>query len=303
MAWVMRKSLLQALLPPLIAVLFLAVVILLGKAAHEALRGGDRASIAFADIDCPPPPGQERADFLGEVQYLGGLPERVNVLDDGLAERLAGAFAKHPWVEKVQRVQVMPPKKVRVQVVYRTPVLAVYRWHTPEERKTLYKVQPGGLGHVQLPEWVVDGQSILLPATAPQEGLPTLYAKIPPPSGSSGTAWGDVTVLAAAKTGNYLRPYRERLQLTGYAIDVNDSVLLLSVYPEGRLIAQVIWGHAPGDEQPDEPSAAEKLQRLLDYCDQHGGLGGEQEPVEHDVRPRDQAIHRPLPRQPFSGGS
>ena len=117
----MRKSLLRALLPPLIAALFLAVLIGLGNAAREALSGRGHYTIAFTDIDCPPPPGREGDDFLGEVQYLGTLPDRLNLLDDGLADRLAGAFAKHPWVEKVERVEVTQGR-VRVRLVYRHDV-------------------------------------------------------------------------------------------------------------------------------------------------------------------------------------
>jgi hypothetical protein len=282
----MRKSLLQALLPLLIAALFLAVLIGLGGAAREALRGRGSYTVAFADIDCPPPPGQERGDFLGEVQYVGGLPDRLNLLDDGLAERLAGAFAKHPWVEKVERVEIVPPGWVRVQLQCRTPVLYV---------------SPQGIRKWEDAGWYppainlaapvpVDRHGVVLPGRAwkDKQGLPSLFnlnASRPPPAGSP---WGDAAVQAAACTADYLGPYQDRLHLEDF--EMIDGGLVLNHFFAFR----VFWGHAPGEEQAGEAPAAEKVKRLLDYCDQHGTLGTEREWIEHDVRPQDQAIHRPL---------
>jgi hypothetical protein len=290
----MRKSLVQALLPPVIAALFLAVLIGLGKAARDALHGSERSTIAFADIDCPPPPRQGRADFLGEVQYLGDLPDRVNVRDDGLAERLAAAFAKHPWVKKVERVEVTPPGRVRVQVVFRTPVLAVaHRWEG-KGKDDPFPRMPSFQGDDPLAgARAVDAEGVLLPPTAPLAGLPILFDKTAPPSGPAGAPWGDPAVEAAARTAGFLHPYRDRLHVN--AIDTVDGDIVLS----GLFTFRVLWGSAPGAEKPEEATAAQKIERLLDYCARHGDLGLKMdEPQEHDVRPRDQAIHRPLPRPP-----
>ena len=115
----MRTLLVRAFVPLLVAALLLAGVITLGEVARDALRQQDRYVVAFADIDCEPPPGQERTAFLNEVQYVGELPERLQLLDDDLAVRLARAFARHPRVEKVLRVEIVPPRQVRVLLVYR----------------------------------------------------------------------------------------------------------------------------------------------------------------------------------------
>src|SRR6516162_5907303 len=105
----MPKFLVRALVPLLVAALLLAGVIALGEAARDALSGHDRYAVAFGDIDCEPPPGQDRVAFLNEVQYVGELPERLQLLDEHLAARLARAFARHPRVEQVLRVEVVPP--------------------------------------------------------------------------------------------------------------------------------------------------------------------------------------------------
>ena len=86
----------------LTACLFLGGLVGLGHWAGGQLRDHDRYAVLFADVVCDPPPGSSRADFLEEVQYLAALPDRLQRLDDGLAGRLAEAFAKHPWVETVQ---------------------------------------------------------------------------------------------------------------------------------------------------------------------------------------------------------
>src|SRR6266511_1521038 len=156
----MRKILVQALVPLLGAVVVLGALIVLGQWARDGLRQQDRYCVAFADVECAPPPGMERAAFLDEVQYLGSLPEHLRLLDEDLAGRLIEAFARHPWVRKVERVEVAPPGQVRVHLAYRTPVLAVPL-----------------AGQVR----AVDADGILLPASAPTEGLPVFPGTAAPP--------------------------------------------------------------------------------------------------------------------------
>jgi hypothetical protein len=75
--------------------------------------------LSFTEIDCPTPPGQDRAVFLGEVQYIGMFPDRVNVLDPTLQDKLRAAFAAHKRVAKVGRISVSPPKRVQVELTFR----------------------------------------------------------------------------------------------------------------------------------------------------------------------------------------
>src|SRR5207244_9502424 len=89
------------------------------------LRQQRQAAIALTEIQCLPPPDEDRERFLLEVQSLSELPDRVSLLDDSLATTLARAFGRHPWVEKVKRVAVLPSREVQVHLLYRTPVLAV----------------------------------------------------------------------------------------------------------------------------------------------------------------------------------
>jgi hypothetical protein len=158
--------------------LFFAGLILLGRLALEELRAQDRYTLPFSAIDCTSPPGLSRADFLDEVQYLGSFPERLHLLEPDLAARLAEGFARHPWVAKVETVEVAQPGRVRVRLTFRRPALAV----------------PVG-DRVR----VVDGQGVLLPKGAPSGGLPVFPGKAPAPAGPSGTRWGNAAVEAAAR--------------------------------------------------------------------------------------------------------
>ncbi len=148
----------------------LAGLILLGRWGLEQLRPSERYLLPLADLQCTPPPGLTRADFLDEVRYYANLPERLPLLDEDLPARLRAAFALHPWVARVEDITITPPRQVRVELVYRTPVLAV-RWH----------------GTLR----AVDGTGVLLPARAPTRGLPVYDGQPRPPQGPEGTPWGD----------------------------------------------------------------------------------------------------------------
>jgi hypothetical protein len=178
----MRTRLSQVLFPVLGAALLVLALIGLSKAAREQLRQHERYTVAFADIDCDAPPGMERAAFLAEVQYLGQFPDRLPSLDEDGPARLAAAFARHPWVEKVEGVRVLPPDRVRVRLTFRVPALAV--------------PQPGGLR-------AVDARGILLPPGAPTEGLPVFRGRAAPPAGLAGEPWGDPAVAAAAAKASH----------------------------------------------------------------------------------------------------
>ncbi len=253
----MRKWLVQLVAPLLVAGLLLAGALELGRRAREQLTPGPRHTVAFASIECTPPAPLSREDFLGEVQYLAGLPDRLNLLDERLSERLVRAFAGHPWVQAVQRLDLSAAPKVRVQLRYRTPVLAVPR---------------GGALRA------VDGGGVLLPATAATDGLPVFRGRTLGPNGPEGTVWNDPALLAAARTASFLRAQQDQLKLI--AVQHSASGLVLST-PAG---SRVLWGHAPGAETADEAAAAQKLERLLSYCQRHGDLDHPQAPREHDVR-------------------
>jgi len=271
--------------------LFLAAVAAIAKYTREGLRDSERFTIPFADIDCPAPPAEGRADFLAEVQYLQGLPDRLQLLDDDLAARLAEAFARHPWVEHVDEVSLVPPRKIQVRLSFRTPVLEVILSEGATQGEA---VPPEGrpafdANTVDEPTWVVDASGVVLPGKGAREPLPILYSAVRP-AGLAGQRWGDAGVESAARLAGIVRPHEDKLKLRTFETTAQGFVLQTS---SG---SRILWGHAAGAERAGEAAATQKIERLLQFCEAHGGLDQSGERYEHDVRPLARATHRPLAR-------
>jgi hypothetical protein len=244
-----------ALLPLVAGLLLLSGVLVLGVLALQSLRGQPRYQIAFGDIECTPPPGVSREVFLGDVQFIAGFPDSACALDDGLPARLSAAFARHPWVEQVQGVEVVAPKRVRVRLAYRTAVLLVRAKGEDAKR-------------------AVDRYGVRLPDAAVDSSLPLLIGEVERPTGEEGRPWGDDRVEAAARTAALLAPYQDRLHLQTFETAADGGLTLSG--SAGR----VLWGRAPGSEPLGEAGAEEKLRRLLDLAAKHADGGW-----ELDVRP------------------
>lgn len=147
---------------------------LLGEAALRRIGLHGRYRVRFADVQCESPHGIERAAFLTEVRYLSEFPEAFHALDEAERERLSAAFAKHPWVERVEAVNVEPGNVVRVSLVFRKPALAV-------------RVEGGAIR-------VTDSDGTLLPECEVPPGLVELRKTVPPPKVNAGEPWPDDTV-------------------------------------------------------------------------------------------------------------
>jgi hypothetical protein len=278
----------QTMLPGVILLgglaLFLLIVIEVGSYTRAQLSGTDRYLVDFAEIECPPPPAQKRADFLAEVQLQSGLPARLNLLDEGLNQTLYDAFARHPYVDKVERVAVLPSREVTVRLAYRIPVLEVM---LSAEQPTRSR-NSAGSAPAEDQSWFVDGKGILLPRKRLDDPLPLLLVSSPPEV-KTGQPWGTSSVEAAAETAAFLRTQQPKLHLKVF--EFRKGELVLST-PAG---SKVLWGRPPGAEATGEARAAVKLDRLLDYCTKSGGLDKPGDRYEHDVRPGKEAIHRVLP--------
>jgi hypothetical protein len=243
-------------LPLLVGAALLVGLLVCGALLREQLRQEGVSSIDFTDIECDPPPGVERQDLLLEARYLAEVPARISLLEPGANETIARALATHPWVAEVKRVEQVPPGRVRVRLVYRVAVLAVAK-----------------------PPLTVDRHGVLLPQAARREGLPVLHARVAPPRGGPGAAWGDATVKAAAAVAGLLHPHTQALKLAGCRVEVEAGDLVLTT-----ATARILWGQPPGSERPDEVTAEQKVQRLL----ARPALEGHQ----HDLRPASGVVRR-----------
>lgn len=123
----LRGWLVQFVLPVAAAAALLALVIGLGGQARKALSERGAGRVPFTAVDCDPPPGLSRQAFLEEVQYLGRLPDEVDLLDDEVTHRVRAAFAAHPWVREVATLE-RGPGRLGVGLLFRRPVLYVESW-------------------------------------------------------------------------------------------------------------------------------------------------------------------------------
>lgn len=192
-------------------------------------------------------------DLLDQVRAQSDLPPELPLLEDGLVRQLAAAFARHPWIEAVKSV-VKAPHGVRVEVVYRQPVLMV---------RTPRGVYP------------VDAEGVLLPpadfSVTDVEQFPQVVQVRSMPQGPAGRSWGDEAVAGAARlaarltSGSDHETPWERYGLQAIVIrskqgpvaNVEDVIYGLMT----RDGSQIVWGHAPGADAL-EPSVDQKLQRL-----------------------------------------
>jgi hypothetical protein len=230
----------------------------LNRLARDRLREQTRFQLLFADILCDPPASLTRTAFLAEVQELSRPAGPVALLADEAPAEIARVFARHPWVEEVHRVEVLPTRQVRVELRYRTPVLAV--------------LQPGE-------PRVVDRRGTLLPPDAASSMLPLLCGPVEPPAGPAGTPWGDETVSGAVRTIGVLRDQFDGLRLA--QVETSVTGLVLSTAAGSR----IFWGQ-PAGEKVDK-ATLRKCDRLRDYCRQHGDLDHPNGPCEHDLRSLD----------------
>ena len=193
--------------------------------------------VAASDLEITPPPAWIHTNIKAAAIRDAGLPAKLSILDDRLAERLSQAFLLNPWIAHVEKVQSSYPARVRVELDYRRPVAMVEVF--------------GGL----LP---VDGDAVLLPTEdfSPENALeyPRIAGIKSSPLGPLGTQWGDPVVAAAAKLSDLLRGVWGDLQLHHIsehreATGGNPRVGLDLVSRGGTLF---IWGSAPQEETADE---------------------------------------------------
>jgi hypothetical protein len=211
----------------------------------------------------PQPAWISQSDIRAEVLRSPMLDERLSIVDDDLAERIANAFARHPWVAKVERV-VKSYGTVKVELVYRKPVCMV-------------KLPGGGL----LP---VDVEAVLLPTETgditPTEAVryPQLWGMDREPTGPVGSRWGDARVIGGAEIAAALGDKWEPMRLDHIEPSAADTTAGRLTEPLFTLVTRsgtrIAWRYAPGANVVGELSAAEKVARLQHYFEKYDMLDG-----------------------------
>ena len=213
---------------------------------------------------------------VNDVRLQAQLPERLSLLQPGLAKQLAKAFAAHPWVERVDRVEVKRQRRIDVDLTYRRVTLVV------ETSRGFYPV---------------DVQCVLLP---PSDFAPEDVSRLPVcrnvktlPQGAAGEQWGDLIVECAAKIAASLTPngdtekHWNRLGLAAIVAPVPrvaDPIaedLSFDIVTRGGSVIR--WGRAPGADTL-EPSVEQKIARLGQVVQRQGSLDAPGGPFKIDIR-------------------
>jgi hypothetical protein len=184
-----------------------------------------------------------KTEALRAASLDGGLP-----LDDPeLARRLARAFEMHPWVKLVVDVSLRHPAAATVEIQCREPVAMVG--------------VKGGL-------LAIDADAVVLPSADFTAESASLYPRIAgvesSPQGPEGSAWGDPVVEEGAALTLAVGPEWKPLGLTECRPAGKYGPRRWELVGPPPLT--ILFGSAPGREQPGEPSAASKIARLRELA-------------------------------------
>lgn len=228
------------------------------RSVRARVLSSDDFLVTFEKVEITPLPEWIHTDIRVQVFRDASLDRPLSIADDDLVERVRGAFALHPWVAKVERVQKFHPARVQVQLVYRRPVCMV---------------EVAG-------EWIpVDAEGVVLPREdfSPVEAAryPRLTGIDTVPPGIAGTRWNDARVLGGAEIAAALADSWEQLGLSRIVAKRPTGSGFVEV-PSFELLTRkgtaIAWGRAPSGDAPGEIPIPEKIARIQRYLAEHGSL-------------------------------
>ena len=220
--------------------------------------------VSVEQITITPQPEWVRSDVRAEAFRTASQPDRpLSSLDDGLVQTIHSAFKVHPWVAKAT-VTKRAGGRVNVDIVYRRPVCMV-------------EVANGSTVDL-LP---VDGEGVWLPgedfSQKQKESYPCLSGIDRRPIQPVGHPWGDARVVDGAAIAAALLPSWQQLKLyriqpAAQCPSPGDRGPTYELYT--RAGTRITWGCGSGGPASGEPSAEEKVARLMQYAAAHGSLDG-----------------------------
>lgn len=179
-----------------------------------------------------------------------GLPEHLSALEEGVATRIARAYAAAPWVEDVRLVKVTHPNVVTRSLAVRRPVAFI------QLGEVYYWVDRMGV-NLPLPEQF----RRRMPAETGLMFIRGVRGPVPP----EGSAWTDRGVRAGAEVAVVLADDARTLGLTAIDVSNIDGRVdrgLSEIVILNTKFTRILWGRAPGSDRPGELSTADKLHQL-----------------------------------------
>jgi len=231
------------------------------RSAAPLVASRDRYLVPAAAITVNRTPDWIVADVCEQVVRESGLDRRLSILDPNFPDAVQDAFALHPWVYSVDRVEKNFPPAVHVTVTYRRPMAAIE--------------VPHGDTRLLLP---VDWHSIHLPAEDVPlirlENLPRIRGIVGRPP--VGQRWEDPRVDGAVELATLLADVWEPLHLREISPSARPEIqgarqfFVYELVTEGG--TRIEWGAAPRAQAPGEAEFMVKLGRLKQCVEEYGPL-------------------------------
>ncbi|ADG69720.1 hypothetical protein Plim_3909 [Planctopirus limnophila DSM 3776] len=253
--------------------------------------------VTWSQIELPPGPKELPVNLPQQLEQMTGV-ESLSLFDERAAEKIAWALSKHPWVQRVDEVRLAFPAKATVRLTYREPVAIVERPQgmypiahdgvlLPAEdfRTSSVKTYPQIRGIHSSPQgaagtvWgdpVVESAARLaelLAADWERLGLKAIVPATTAEDAAHVRSWGEVSRSERRREVDGFRGpavLNDPVAPGDYPAEKDHPAEFVIFTHSG---SQIEWGRAPGDDQPGEPTAAQKLGRLNRYVSEIGELG------------------------------
>ncbi len=229
------------------------------KKLGPQIYGSDQYRLQSDQISVNEPPRWLTADDIREeVVRRASLDRPLSILDQDIAQRIGLAFAAHPWVAEVTRVEKFHPARVEVELRYREPVATI---------AVGAKLMPLDADGVRLPE---DNFS-----QVQLTKMPRIRGVVPRATPRPGGSWNDRRILGAAQIARAFGDSWHGMGLRDILPSPRPVRGMKDVYSYELATARgrrIPWGPQSLVDTPDEPSANEKCEKLQRYVEQHGSL-------------------------------
>jgi hypothetical protein len=231
----------------------------LWQQVHRTVAARGDYLLDLNEIELPPKPAWIRADVRAEALRDASLDPPLSLINTSLPERLAKAYSLHPWVSRVDGVQITYPAHANIKLQYRQPVAMVE------------------LANGLLP---IDSAGTLLPPSDFENHpdvlkYPRFAVNVGSPTAPAGTVWENPLVLGGAQISAALTPLwnQAALQRLRWVEDLANVGSITRHYVlETKNGGTLIWGQAPGREHVGELPAADKIAALKRWSEQPGGI-------------------------------
>jgi hypothetical protein len=264
--------------------LVLAAVIVAGVAGERLYRGVQQQLANLPEyrltaeaIHVSPQPPWIRTDVKAEVLESSDALVDISVLGDAdkIHHRLVDAFEMHPWVERVERIELLAPAAVDVQLKYRRPAVVV-----AVKRDNLVELLLVDAHAVRLPDSdLTEAEKLYLPRISDADAQVLV-----------GEPCTDPRIIGAVRLAEALAPVWETYHFIDIAPSPHPQVRHSQRYYiydiRTNYGTRIHWGAAPEMGPTEEHTVEQKLARLAEYVAQHGPLNSTFTPQAIDIRDR-----------------